>query len=115
MTTAPQANSGGARQFHPLAELFPLIEGTEFDELLADIRAHGQCEWILTYEGKILDGRNRLRACLAAGIKPSVMEDDGRVAAAGGPEAYVVSANLHRRHLNAEQKRDVIAKLLKAQ
>lgn len=31
------------------------------------------------------------------------------------PYQYVVSANLHRRHLNAEQKRAVIEKLLKAQ
>jgi hypothetical protein len=30
------------------------------------------------------------------------------------PWAYVTSANLHRRHLTAEQKRDLIAKLIKA-
>jgi hypothetical protein len=31
------------------------------------------------------------------------------------PYAYVMSANLHRRHLTTEQKRDLIAKLVKAQ
>jgi hypothetical protein len=46
-------------KFHPLAETFPLMEGAEFSELIADIKAHGQREWILTYEGMILDGRNR--------------------------------------------------------
>ena len=30
------------------------------------------------------------------------------------PWAYVTSANLHRRHLTAEQRRDLIAKLIKA-
>src|SRR5215831_17959457 len=98
--------------FHPLAAIFPLMEGAEFDELVADIKANGQRQWIVTYEGMILDGRNRYRACLAAGVKPGVQKGDDCV---GDPAAYVVSANIHRRHLNAEQKRDLIAKLLKAQ
>ena len=98
--------------FHPLAAIFPLMEGAEFDELVADIKANGQRQWIVTYEGMILDGRNRYRACLAAGVKPGVQKGDDCV---GDPAAYVVSANIHRRHLNAKQKRDLIAKLLKAQ
>jgi hypothetical protein len=98
--------------FHPLADIFPLMEGAAFDELVADIKANGQRQWIVTYEGMILDGRNRYRACLAAGVKPGVQKGDDCV---GDPAAYVVSANIHRRHLNAEQKRDLIAKLLKAQ
>ena len=31
------------------------------------------------------------------------------------PYAYVISANVHRRHLTAEQKREIIAAVLKAQ
>jgi protein gp37 len=95
---------------HPAADLFPLIVGPEFDELVADIRAHGVREPIWLYEGKILDGRNRERAALAAGVECPTRTYDG-----DDPVSFVLSANLHRRHLTAEQKRDLIAKLLKAQ
>ncbi len=51
--------------FHPLANVFPLLEGEEFDALVADIAASGLCEAVWLYEGQILDGRNRYRACQA--------------------------------------------------
>jgi len=57
-----------ALKFHPLAGLFPLMEGAEFDELRDDIKKHGLREPLCEYEGKLLDGRNRYRACEAAGI-----------------------------------------------
>jgi hypothetical protein len=97
--------------FHSLADAFPLIEGDDFDELVADIKAHGLIEPIVLLDGRILDGRNRYRACLAAGTEPKFRQFTG-----DDPVAYVVSSNIHRRHLclSAEQKRSLIAKLLKA-
>src|SRR5262249_9421426 len=101
-------------EFHPLANLFPLMEGAEFDELVADIKTNGQHARIILKDGMILDGRNRYRACLTAGIEPSfackAYSDQ-----ITDPVAYVISANVLRRHLNAEQKRELIGKLLKAQ
>jgi hypothetical protein len=97
--------------FHALAGVFPLMEGAEFEELIADIKTNGLQEHIALYEGKILDGRNRYRACLAAKVTPITYDAEPFIT---DPAAYVISANLHRRHLNAEQKRDLIAKLLKA-
>jgi hypothetical protein len=100
--------------FHPLADIFPLMEGEEFDALVADIKANGLQEDIVLYQGKILDGRNRYRACLAAGIVPCSYNADPFIT---DPAAYVISANVHRRHLHltTEQKRDLIAEIIKAQ
>jgi N6-adenosine-specific RNA methylase IME4/ParB-like chromosome segregation protein Spo0J len=93
-------------EFHPLSMLFPLIEGEAFDEIVADIKAHGLHEPIVRYEGRILDGRNRYNACIAAGIEPEFVDYTG-----ADPVAYVVSLNLKRRHLNESQRAMVAAKL----
>jgi hypothetical protein len=63
-TTAP------AMADHEIANAFPLMEGIEFDELVADIKAHGLRNPITLFEDQILEGRNRDRACRIAGIKP---------------------------------------------
>jgi ParB-like nuclease domain len=102
----------GPLEPHPLADRFPLIEGEEFDHLVDDIRTHGQREPIVLHEGKILDGRNRYRACLEAGKQPKVRQFDPRTE--GSPEAFVISVNLKRRHLTSKQKREFILELLKA-
>jgi hypothetical protein len=57
-----------AKPFHPLADLLPLLQGAEFDRLVADIAEQGLLNAITLYQGQILDGRNRERACRAAAI-----------------------------------------------
>jgi len=94
-------------EFHEFANIFPMLDGEELENLRADIEKHGLVEPIVLYEGKILDGRNRATACEALGIEPvPVVEYTG-----DDPVAYVVSKNLKRRHLNESQRAMVAAKL----
>lgn len=85
-------------KFHRLAEIFPLIEGAAFDELVADVRANGIREPVWTYQNEILDGRNRWRAAAQAGIECPQREYTG-----DDPLGLVLSLNLKRRHLTASQ------------
>jgi len=76
-------------EFHPLADIFPMMEGAEFAELVEDIRTNGLRNAIMLHEGKILDGRNRYRACLALGIEPVQIDwrEDWSHHGNGGPSA----------------------------
>ncbi len=87
-------------KFHPVTELFPLMSDDEFSELKTDISQKGQREPVWTYQGQVIDGRNRIKACTELGIEPKTQEWDGR----GSLVGFVVSLNLHRRHLSSGQK-----------
>jgi ParB-like chromosome segregation protein Spo0J len=93
-------------EYHPLADLFPLMEGEEFAELVADIRANGLQQPIWHYEGKILDGRNRYRACIEAGIPTKYHIYSGT-----DPLSFVVSLNMKRRHLTDSQRAMIADKI----
>ncbi|WP_262965149.1 MT-A70 family methyltransferase [Methylobacter psychrophilus] len=84
---------------HPIAELFPLMSGAEFLELKEDIKAHGLLIPIILYEGLILDGRNRFKACQETDIPIRTVEYTGL-----NPVSDVISMNLKRRHLNSDQR-----------
>ena len=126
---------------HPAADLFPLMTANELRKLGEDLRKNGLRTAVAVFKEQkhfppaLLDGRNRLDAIEAAGIAINVescgTDADPRIQFScrafpidtieirgdqplGDPYAYVVSANIHRRHLTAEQKRELLAKVLKA-
>jgi ParB-like chromosome segregation protein Spo0J len=107
---APAPATDALLECHPLAKIFPLTIGDEFKDLAADIKKNGLHEPITTYQGKILDGRNRYRACFNAKVEPRFETFAGDDAAAA---AFVISKNICRRHLTAKRRRELIAKLIK--
>lgn len=80
---------------HPYAGAWPLLGDDDLAELADDIRANGLRDPIVTYDGLILDGRNRLAACAMAEVKPAFTEFEGDDDDA---LAFVQSVNNARRH-----------------
>lgn len=97
----------GQYESHPLADVFPLIEGDDYKKLCDDIAENGLRESIVrvwaddegvTRKPLIIDGRNRLRACLKVGVQPTFTDYTGT-----DLMAFVISANLRRRHMEVGQ------------
>lgn len=91
-------------ELHPLCTLFPRLTGADFDALRDDISANGLRQPIVMHDGMILDGGNRYAACLAANVKPAFVEFRG-----DSIGAFVLSANMHRRHLSVGQQAVIVA------
>lgn len=92
---------------HPLAELIPGMTDAEFADLKADIAANGQREPITIYEGMVLDGRHRYRACEELGIESFQKLYEG-----SEPAAFVISLNVKRRSLSAGQRAAIAVEFL---
>lgn len=94
-------------EFHEVAGVFPPMGERDYQALKADIAQNGLKQPVIVYEGKIVEGRHRYRACIELGIEPRLMEWDGE----GSLVAFVVSMNLHRRHLTTSQRALLAAEL----
>lgn len=84
---------------HPAANIFPMLDEPDLVALAEDIRAHGLRNPVVVIGSKVLDGRNRLAACDRIGIEATFVQFEG-----DDPVAFVLSENLHRRHLNESQR-----------
>jgi hypothetical protein len=98
-------------EFHPLAEIFPTLDDDDLKTLAEDIKAKGLTEPIMLFEGKVLDGRNRYRACDLAEIE--LKPDQFTQYEGNDALGFVVSKNLHRRHLNESQRSMIAAEIAK--
>jgi ParB/RepB/Spo0J family partition protein len=97
-----------AIKIHPVADLFPMLGEEELAELASSIKEQGLLTPIvLDSEGRILDGRNRHKACELAGVKPEFETYEG-----DDPDTYALTVNIARRHLNKGQQAMVAATAL---
>jgi hypothetical protein len=85
-------------EIHPLALRVPAMTDEEFAALRSDIEANGLQRPITLYEGKVLDGRHRQRACEETGVWPVYDQYEG-----DRPAAFVLSLNAKRRNLTSGQ------------
>lgn len=100
----------GEYPVHPVASLFPMIDDDALNALAEDIKKNGQREPIVIAfldddqmdEPVVIDGRNRFKACEIAGVEPKFQNDRILMPADIGP--WIISHNLHRRHLTTSQK-----------
>lgn len=96
-------------EFHPAARIFPLMEESALAELAADIAANGLREPIWRHQdGRIIDGCNRWLACQKVGVEcrhRTYQHGDDTIV------DFVVSRNLHRRHLTTAQRAAIAAEL----
>lgn len=93
-------------ELHPLCTFFPRMTGAEFDALRDDIKENGLKHPIVIHDGMILDGGNRYKACVEAGVDPVFIKYDGADIA-----AFVLSMNMHRRHLSQGQYAAIVSSM----
>lgn len=91
-------------QIHPVADIFPPMTVEQYAALKNDIALCGLREPVWLWQGQLIDGRHRVRACEELGIVIRTQDYTG-----DDPVRFVVSLNLHRRHLDESQRAMVAA------
>lgn len=95
-------------EIHPACLILPEMDKEEYEKLREDISGFGLRHPITLYQGMILDGRHRYRACMDLGIEPIFEDWQGGSAVV----EFVIGENLHRRHLDKSQKAMVAARAI---
>ena len=87
-------------EFHDIANIYPLAKEEEFELLKESIKKRGQLSPIMTFDNKIIDGRNRYLACKDLEIEPIVETFKGSEEES---LKYAIELNNGRRHMTKPQ------------
>jgi len=102
-------------EIHPATAIFPMMEEAELKELAEDIKKNGLKTPIeLAGDGRVIDGRNRIEACKLVNIL-TIETVNSWLNTEEAIIRYIISLNLHRRHLTESQRADVAARLASGQ
>jgi ParB-like nuclease domain len=104
---------------HPAAQLFERMPDAQIEELAADIKQRGLKQPLLFLRGhdgySLLDGRNRLCAHTLLGdvklTSEGLPQISHKVVQTDDPIAFVLSHNLHRRHLTNEERAKLVRRI----
>ena len=104
---------------HPAADVFPMMSDDELAALGEDIKANGLRSPITVIDAPdgvryLLDGRNRLEAMERAGLSTKCLAWNPDEPEWEHAAAFVISANIRRRHLTKQQQADLIVDAVKA-
>mgnify|MGYP000855392804 CR=1 FL=1 len=99
----------GGYEVHPFASKFPSLDKAESEDLVNSIKENGLRNPIVMDKiGQVVDGRNRLRACLKAGVEPEFTQLDDSVDVV----QFILDLNIHRRHLTTSQRASLAVEIL---
>lgn len=94
-------------EFHPIADLFPMVDDEKIALIAESIKEHGLISPGWMYEGKLLDGRIRFKACVIADVPFTY-----KVYTGDDPMALSLSLNLRREHYTEGQRACVAVRLM---
>jgi hypothetical protein len=85
--------------WHPAAQHFPLMDNKDLTNLALNIKEHGLLHPIVLLNGRVLNGRNRIRACALANVTPRFV-----TISLSSPTLYLIQENVMRLHLTPDQR-----------
>lgn len=97
---------------HPAAAAFPMMSEVELEAMAEDIKSNGLRSPIVVWRGRVVDGRNRLAALAKTVTPPRFVELEG-YDDEGDVIRWIISTNIHRRHLSTEQRAMIASDLAK--
>ena len=120
MSTTTKSGWRADLPVHPAAEMFPPMSKAELRGLADDIKKNGLESLPVILQEKtgniLLDGRNRLDALeLIGGDTTQCQMIIAALNRSFDPVAYIISKNIHRRHLNVEQRQELLIALIAQQ